>query len=267
MGKSDPQEPKRRWYQYSLRTLLLFVAVAGIGLGWLGSKVQRAREAARSGSCEGRVNQLQMAFQNYHEEHGHFPPAYIADDDGKPMHSWRVLLLPYLDGDAVYKAYNFDEPWNGPNNRKLAKTASRWFHCPNASHGEDSPITDYVVVVGSGTVFPGAQTVSLSDIADGPENTILLVEIENSDIHWMEPRDLRFEEMAFTVNGKVKPSISGPHPAGPIVVFADEMTGYRIHDSVRPETLRALLTISGGDDVNRERLERWDDEIGEFLDE
>ena len=35
------------------------------------------------------------------------------------MHSWRVLLLPYLDRSDLYKAYDFTEPWDGPNNRKL----------------------------------------------------------------------------------------------------------------------------------------------------
>ena len=61
-----------------------------------------------------------MAVANYHETYGCFPPAYVADRDGKPMHSWRVLILPFLEQRELYNAYNFAEPWDGPNNRKLA---------------------------------------------------------------------------------------------------------------------------------------------------
>ena len=66
------------------------------------------------------LKQIAMALQCYHQANGCFPPAYIADKTGKPMHSWRVLILPYLDRDDLYKAYNFTEPWDGPNNKKLA---------------------------------------------------------------------------------------------------------------------------------------------------
>ena len=68
-----------------------------------------------------------MALQNYHQANGCFPPAYIADKNGKPMHSWRVLILPYLDRTILYKAYDFTEPWDGPNNKKLSATRSRAF--------------------------------------------------------------------------------------------------------------------------------------------
>jgi Protein of unknown function (DUF1559) len=60
-----------------------------------------------------------LAVANYHETYGCFPPAYLANRDGKPMHSWRVLILPFLAQQELYRAYNFDEPWNGPNNRNL----------------------------------------------------------------------------------------------------------------------------------------------------
>jgi Protein of unknown function (DUF1559) len=66
-----------------------------------------------------------LAVANYHETYGCFPPAYVADRDGKPIHSWRVLILPFLEQQELYRAYNFDEPWNGPNNRKLASRVGK----------------------------------------------------------------------------------------------------------------------------------------------
>jgi uncharacterized protein DUF1559 len=60
-----------------------------------------------------------VAVATYHDTYGTLPPAYIADAEGKPLHSWRVLLLPFLEQRELYEQYDFDEPWDGPNNRKL----------------------------------------------------------------------------------------------------------------------------------------------------
>jgi hypothetical protein len=89
-----------------------------------------ARESAHQSACQGRLNQMQLAFLNYHERYGSFPPAYVADAAGKPMHSWRVLMLPFIDHVQVYDEYDFAEPWDGPHNRKLAdRIYSDMFHC------------------------------------------------------------------------------------------------------------------------------------------
>jgi hypothetical protein len=203
------------------------------------------------------LNQMQLAFQLYHEQYGCFPPAYVADAAGKPMHSWRVLILPFLDHARVYDEYDFAEPWNGPHNRTLAdQIYSDIFHCASGPHAGRSPLTDYVVIVGPETPFPSDRSTTLADMRDGAENTILLAEIGNSDIHWMEPRDLRVDEMSFTINDPAQPSISSPHSRGPAIVFADSIRAYRIDRSMRPATLKALTTIAGGEPVFRERLHR-----------
>ena len=249
-----PQEPAPR-SAWTRRLGCLVVLAVMIAAGtWLAGAIQYAREAARSANCEGRLNQLHLAFHNYHDVYGCFPPAYIADSDGKPMHSWRVLILPYIGSKHIYEHYRFDEPWNGPHNRLLAGEIDPWFRCPNSPHGDDSPLTDYVVVVGTDTLFPEDSTVSLPDITDGPENTILAVEIHNSDIHWMEPRDLNVDTMSFAVNDSTQMSISGPHPNGPAVLFVDNLRAYRVDSSVRPETLQALTTIAGGEAVSKNSL-------------
>jgi hypothetical protein len=66
-----------------------------------------------------------LAVANYHDVKGHYPPAYIADANGKPMHSWRVLILPYLEENELFEKYDFTQPWNSEANLRLAST-SRW---------------------------------------------------------------------------------------------------------------------------------------------
>ena len=89
------------------------------------ARCRDVRESGRRAQCRNNLKQIVLALQSYHQANGCFPPAYIADKNGKPMHSWRVLILPYLDRNALYKAYNFSEPWDGPNNKKLLALASR----------------------------------------------------------------------------------------------------------------------------------------------
>jgi hypothetical protein len=243
------------------------LATLGVGFALFVEAVKEAREAARESSCKGRFAQLYLALRNYHDEYGAFPPAYLADEQGQPMHSWRVLILPYIAQQEIYDQYKFDEPWNSPHNRALGEKAhTAWFHCPSGPHTEHSPITDYVVVVGEGTAFPGSRSTSMDDFQDGLEDSILIVEIANSNIHWMEPRDLDFNTMSFTIDDRSRPSISSPHPCGPGALFADyHKLSYghhtslicRLHTSLSPASIKAMLTISGGEGFHKQdHLER-----------
>ncbi len=85
--------------------------------------VDSARDDARRSTCKGQLAQIGFALRSYYGEYGRMPPAYIADAQERPMHSWRVLMLPYIGGDEFYERYDFTEPWNGPNNSALAESA------------------------------------------------------------------------------------------------------------------------------------------------
>jgi hypothetical protein len=198
------------------------------------------------GRCHNNLRTLALALLQYHDDYGSFPPAYIADENGKPMHSWRVLLLPYVDQRNLYRAYHFDEPWDGPNNRALAQEANepRIYECPRSSQNGE---TTYVAVMGPQTMWPGEKSTSLSDVKDGPSNTIMLVEVHNSGIHWMEPRDMEMSQMSMTINSTAGPSISSDHMGGwAHVVFVDGDVR-AIENGTQPAAIRAALTIAGGE--------------------
>ena len=193
--------------------------------------------------CANRMKQIGLALKQYEKRYGCFPPAYVPDAKGKPMHSWRVLLLPFLELDVGQK-YSFDEPWNGPNNRKLIDTIGKVYHCPTDSGKCDN--TSYVAVVGPGTAWPGTSSTRTSDMRDGPDKTIWIVEVADSGINWMEPRDLSFDQMDFHVNGKPHSSISSCHTRRAYVLMADCRV-QSLPNTLPPETVRALLTIAGGE--------------------
>ena len=235
---------------------------------WLCGGILSVRESAARCESDGRFNQLWVALQNYHDVNGHFPPAFMAGPDGKPWHSWRVLILPYIEQHKVYDSYRFDEPWNGPNNRLLAdKIFLQIFQCCRAPGYSKALHTNIVAIVGPGTAFPGAGSTRLADFRDSGKHTILLAEYVHSDIHWMEPRDLDAARMSFQFNDPAAPSISSPHTAGPAVVFADCMHVFRLRRPLSAETLSALVRTKSDNRVRRDDLEHRDTRNGATLSE
>ena len=167
-----------------------FTAIVYIGITAVGSQ----RDAARGIGCAGNLSVIGTAMLAYHEKYGHFPPAYLPDKFGKPEHSWRVLLLEFLDSQT-FRAYNFNEPWDGPNNRMLETVMPNCYSCPADKTGKTRFQTNYFVVIGPNTVFPGAGTVKLDDVRRPRAATILVVEAVGQGVHWMEPKDLAFDSM------------------------------------------------------------------------
>ena len=115
------------------------------------------------------------------------------------MHSWRVLLLPFPGPAALYDAYNFAEPWDGPNNRKLADQIGR-IYLRSGLDSDQAGTTSFVAVVGSETAWPGATVRTYKDLTDGSRQTLTVVEVPDGLFRWMEPRDLQFDRMSFRIN-------------------------------------------------------------------
>jgi prepilin-type processing-associated H-X9-DG protein len=197
--------------------------------------------------CVDKLRQIGLAMQSYHEVYGSFPPAYVADGEGRPMHSWRVLLLPYLGQQWLYDQYNFDEPWDSPNNLALANQMPDLYRCPN-SFADDAADTSYVMIVGPGTISDGPTAHGLDDIQDPASQTIILVETSGSQIVWLEPRDLEAERVGFQANDGSPEGIRGNHSGQVHVLFADG-SARALDFSVDPETIKAMTTIAGGEEV------------------
>ena len=92
------------------------------------------------------------------------------------------------------------------------------------------------------------KAITYDGITDGTSNTILVVEMVNSGIHWMEPRDLDFPQMPMTVNPEHGPGMSSPHPNVALAVFADGHTA-AVTKNTPPEILRHLLMIADGEQI------------------
>jgi hypothetical protein len=120
----------------------------------LDSPVDAARETSAN-----NLKRLMLAMHNYHDTYNHFPPAVIRGKDGQggPPHSWRVALLPFLDQQALYNEYRFDEPWDSEHNRTLLGKMPAVYRSPLDK--PDSPHASYFALVTPG--FAGDETGAL----------------------------------------------------------------------------------------------------------
>ncbi|MCA9095201.1 MAG: hypothetical protein KDA68_17060 [Planctomycetaceae bacterium] len=143
--------------------------------------------------------------------------------------------------------YRLDEPWDGPNNSKLHNVENPIYRC--ASDPSPQIYTSYVSIQGSNTLFPDKGTCSLSSIQDKLSNTILLLEMHNSGIHWMEPKDLSVDEAINGITRKSLPYVTGRYRKGnqgTLAIFADGRIR-TINSDIDPKVLRSLIEIDTPD--------------------
>jgi len=150
-----------------------------------------------------KLQQIGLAFHNYHDDHGHLPGFASVDANDKPLLSWRVHLLPYMGREAktLYDRFHLDEPWSSPHNKKLIDMMPEAYVVPLKSPLPPGQTT-YLVPRSTLTLFPpnkdGHQwQVEFRDIYQGLPNIILAVEADRSAaIPWTKPSDLRFDRQA-----------------------------------------------------------------------
>ena len=112
----------------------MMLACIGILVGLLLPAVQAAREAARRMQCSNNMKQIALAMHNYEAVYKAFPPAYTTDANGQPLHSWRTLLLPYMEQQALYSQIDLNKPWDDPVNLPFSQVVITHLRLPLGSH-------------------------------------------------------------------------------------------------------------------------------------
>jgi len=180
------------------------------------------KEAARRAQCAERMHRITLAMLLYQRDHATLPPAYSVDGQGNPLHSWRVLLLPYLGQEELYKQIRLDEPWNSRHNQRFHGADVSFYRCPSvltARPGE----TTYAVVVGPEMPFVAGKTKSLADY--GPDGRVMVLLVERSTpVGWMVPANevsqtaadagINVGSNSNATTKSVTTGIASPHPGG-----------------------------------------------------
>ncbi|HUY88637.1 MAG TPA: DUF1559 domain-containing protein [Pirellulales bacterium] len=222
-----------------------------------------AQKQAQRNRAIGHLKQIGLAFHNYHDVYKTFPAAASYSPDGKPLLSWRVHILPFLDQAPLYKEFHLDEPWDSEHNRKLIERMPETYRSRNWSPDEPTK-TCLVGVTGDGgrivvalggsagapvkdrigTMFQGREGIKIQQVTDGTSNTILVVESDAEHaVVWTKPDDLPYDAeqpvkgFGFDENGMVP------------TLFCDGSVRM-LKKSLEAETWRRLLLRNDGNPVS-----------------
>lgn len=213
--------------------------------------VTAAREAARRMQCTNNIKQLTLALHNYHDAHLALPPLYTVDANGKPLHSWRVLILPFIEEQKLYDQIKLDEPWDSKHNSQFHDKVLSVFSCPSNKNVKKGENCCYSVIAGEAFI-PAKQEKeikgnSFSAISDGTSNTIAIVEVAEP-FCWMDPtKDVTLEELQVGIN-KPDGRVGGSHPMIANFGFMDGSVR-AISEFTPSNLLKALGTCAGGESV------------------
>jgi RNA polymerase sigma factor (sigma-70 family) len=183
------------------------------------------------------LSRLAHALLDYHDAHGRFPPPALTDGAGRPLLSWRVLILPHIGEAGLYREFRLNEPWDGAHNGRLLGRMPSVF-APVRRPGEPPGSTAFQVFAGPGTAFD-AGVVRVSDVTDGTARTLLIADGRDA-VPWTRPVDLPFAP------GKPVAALGGSFPDGFHVALADASVRF-LPKGYPEERLRAAITRSGGE--------------------
>lgn len=206
------------------------------------SRGPAVREAARRSQCRNYLKHIGLALHNYHDRYQAFPPAYTVDANGKPLHSWRTLILPYLDHAALYNKIDLSKPWNDPANADAYKIPIPAYSCPSASSLQTQ--THYLAIVTAKSCLQPNQPRPIKEITDGTSNTLLVIEVpHDQSVHWMAPEDAD-EKLLESFGPQSKESHSG----GRHGLLTDGTVRF-LTQKIDRKTFAALCTATGNETV------------------
>jgi prepilin-type processing-associated H-X9-DG protein len=238
-------KPRPRW-RLRLVELLVVVGIIVVLIGLMLPAVRTAGGAARRIQCVNNMKQIALALHSYEQEHKALPPAYTVGAGGRPLHSWRTLILPYLEQAPLYQAIDLAKPWDDPANATAFKTVLPVFWCPSAVNPGNT--TTYLAVVGPNACFLPREPRRLADITDGTSNTLMVIEAgRDNAVPWMAPSDAA-ESLVIGLG----PDTKFHHPGGMNAAFVDGSVHF-LKATVTAPVRRALMTIAGNEELSADQ--------------
>ncbi len=237
-GADLPKPRKTTITKIVVTSILLLLIGAILGMCVLPA-VTRHYVLTKSDRCSTNLRQIAIALQSYHDKYQSLPPAYTIDAEGKPLHSWRTLLLPFIEGEQeLYDSIDLSKPWNHPVNQQAFAKEVACYQCEKRGN-----LTTYQVVSSLEGCFYQSNCRSFSDITDSHHDTIMLVEVlSDQAVPWMAPQDV--DEAQLVANHK---NSKKPHAFWFHIAFC----GCGVHHFSNGDSrdIHAMITIAAGDRV------------------
>jgi len=207
------------------------------------------REDSERAKSISQLKQIALGMLEYESAKKSLPPAYWADKDGKPLLSWRVLILPFIDQNTLYQQFHLDEPWDSEHNKPLIDKIPEVYKSLKIESSHEGK-TNYLTVRGDGTAFPGSKGVTIGDIKDGTSSTIMVVEVSDGRaVVWTKPDDFDYDE-----HDPLK-GLVGLWPDGFAVSFVDGSVQF-VSSAIDPTVLTPFFVRNSGKVKDRQALGR-----------
>jgi hypothetical protein len=196
---------------------------------------ERLASRAEQAVTVNSLKQVMLAMHNYTEVNSQFPHD-ILDKNGKPLLSWRVAILPYLEYGQLYKEFKLDEAWDSENNKKALAKMPATYRLGFQKKGDSK--TFFQVFAGAGTPFEQGKKLTFSNVTDGTSNTFGAV-IAGPAVEWTKPADLPFDR------AKEAPKLDLPYKN---IFCASMMDGSvrTLSPTLDPATLKILIGMDDG---------------------
>lgn len=254
--KAKSGSPATRWVAGAIVSAIilacLFFAIIRVG----GQSVSRMTASRDQSISIRNLQKIADALNAYAADHGNYPPVAITDNSGKPLLSWRVLLLPYLDEEELYNKIDLTVPWDDPINATIFPRMPTVFRHPNAAEQNFYNQSGYYLVTGPGTLFPASGPLGPNDITDDPTQTILVIEAKSSMMpgSWAEPIDIDYAAMQGNIGGNPSTEVGGLLDNG-VAMATTDGRGHFLPNTTDPLVLRALITPQGGERLADDTLD------------
>ncbi len=237
---SDAIAKPRLGRKFTFVKLFVVLGIIALLIALLLPAIRSAGPAARRAQCVNNLKQIALALHSYKQAHNALPPAYTVDAKGKPLHSWRTLILPYLEQESLYQTIDLSKPWNDPANAHALATSLSVFRCPEAVGAQNT--TTYLAIASPNGCLNLNEPRRLAEITDAHASTLMVIEAgEENAVPWMAPVDAD-ESLVMSLG----PTTKLHHAGGMNACFVDGAVRF-LHASTPAMVRRALMSISGND--------------------
>ena len=229
---------RSRRFGFTWTELLVCLAIIAVFVMLLLPTVRTSRGAARRMQCSNNLKQIALALINYESQYKVLPPAFTVDANGNRLHSWRSLILPFLEQTDLYDKIDFSKAWDDPANEAAYRKSISVYRCPSGRFPDSQTI--YMAIVGEHNCLRPQTGRLLTEIIDGVHSTAMIFETEQSNaVHWMCPQDASEDSFIGAESDSAPPHDTGRHAC-----MADGSVQF-LSSSIPIDQLRGLATIDG----------------------
>ena len=238
-GADSPKQKRRRGFTWL--ELLVVVCIIVVLICLMLPLLDRSSSSAWRADSKGDLEKIAIALREYESIHHALPPTYTVDSAGKPNHSWRTLILPYLELEELYATIDLSKSWDDPANaHAYNKEMSEVFRCAIAGCRKGN--TPYLAIVAPDSCFRINKPRHYSEITDDHAKTLMVIEVDaKHSVHWMAPQDA---DEQFVLKSEPKSKLR--YFGGTFAAFVDGHVEFLDAETPAAE-VRAMISISGND--------------------